>query len=103
MEFSMPIQKQESRERQLKDLASIGPAMLRDFDLLGIHSVKQLARQNPTSLYKKLCRVTGQPMDICCQDVFSAAVAQARSPLLPAEQCQWWYWSRQRKASHASK
>jgi hypothetical protein len=74
--------------------------MLRDFDLLGIHSVKQLARQNPQPLYQKLCRVTGQSVDICCQDVFSAAIAQARNPLLPAEQCQWWYWSRQRKASH---
>jgi hypothetical protein len=24
-------------------------------------------------------------------------VAQARDPRLPAEQCQWWYWSRHRK------
>jgi nucleotidyltransferase/DNA polymerase involved in DNA repair len=109
----MPIQRLELqkyalkerhlRERHLGDLVSIGPAMLRDFDLLGIRSVKQLARQNPTRLYQKLCRVTGQYMDICCQDVFSAAVAQARNPLLPAEQCQWWYWSRQRKANHAHK
>jgi nucleotidyltransferase/DNA polymerase involved in DNA repair len=89
----MPIQ-----ERRLKDLISIGPATLRDFELLGIRSVKQLARQNPVTLYKKLCRVTGQRMDICCQDVFTASVAQARNPLLPAEQCQWWYWSRQRLA-----
>ena len=86
--------------RRLQDLISIGPAMLRDFDLLGIRSVKQLARQNPQRLYQKLCRVTGQSVDICCQDVFSAAIAQARNPLLPAEQCQWWYWSRQRKAGH---
>jgi hypothetical protein len=27
-------------------------------------------------------------------------VAQARNPLLPAAQCQWWYWSRLRKARH---
>ena len=32
-------------------------------------------------------------------DVFRAAVAQARNPRLPAEQCQWWYWSRKRKHS----
>jgi len=42
--------------------------------------------------------VTRQPQDICCLDVFSAAVAQARNPQLPPEQCQWWYWSRKRKA-----
>ena len=84
--------------RRLQDLVSIGPAMLRDFELLGIRSVKQLTRQNPESLYEKLCRVTGKSQDICCLDVFSAAVAQARNPRLPAEQRQWWFWSRKRKA-----
>jgi hypothetical protein len=85
--------------RALRDLISIGPAMLRDFKLLGVDSVAELARQNPESLYKKLCRVTGQRQDICVLDVFRAGVAQARNPRLPVEQCQWWYWSRQRKAS----
>lgn len=89
------------QERRLEDLISIGPGMLRDFELLGIRSVGQLAKQDPVRLYKKLCRITGQPVDICCQDVFSSAIAQAKNPLLPAEQCQWWYWSRQRKAAHA--
>ncbi|HEY6307538.1 MAG TPA: helix-hairpin-helix domain-containing protein [Candidatus Angelobacter sp.] len=87
------------KERRLEDLISVGPAMLRDFALLGIRSMTQLARANPQSLYKQLCRVTGQHQDICVQDVFSAAVAQARDPRLPAEQCVWWYWSRKRKAS----
>lgn len=87
--------------RRLEDLISIGPAMLRDFELLGIRSVPQLARQNPAKLYEKLCQATGKPMDICCLDVFSAAVAQARNPRLPTEQCQWWYWSRKRKEQDA--
>jgi hypothetical protein len=85
-------------ERKLQDLVSIGPAMLRDFELLGIASVSQLSRQNPEKLYEKLCRITKQPVDICCLDVFRAAVAQARDPSLPIEQCQWWHWSRKRKA-----
>ena len=83
-------------ERRLRDLVSIGPAMLKDFDLLGIRSVAQLARQKPESLYEKLCKVTGKSQDICVLDTFSAAVAQARNPKLPAEQCEWWYWSRKR-------
>jgi len=70
--------------------------MLRDFELLGIRSVAQLARQKPESLYEKLCKVTGKSQDICVLDTFSAAVAQARNPKLPAEQCEWWYWSRKR-------
>ena len=92
----MPVQ-----QRRLEDLISVGPAMLRDFELLGIRTVKQLAQLNPLKPYQQLCRATGQCVDICCQDVFSAAIAQARNPLLPAEQCQWWYWSRQRKAGNA--
>ena len=83
--------------RELRDLVSIGPAMLRDFELLGVRSVPQLARTKPETLYEKLCEVTGQRHDICCLDVFRAAVAQARDPHLPAAKRQWWYWSRKRK------
>jgi hypothetical protein len=83
--------------RRLGELISVGPAMLRDLELLGVRGVPQLARQNPRRLYERLCEVTGQRVDVCCLDVFSAAVAQARNPRLPVEQCQWWYWSRRRK------
>lgn len=87
--------------RRLQDLVSVGPAMVRDFNLLGVHTVAQLSRRNPEKLYEKLCEITGQAQDICCLDVFQSAVAQARNPRLPAEQCQWWYWSRKRKAQDA--
>jgi hypothetical protein len=84
--------------RQLADLISIGPAMLRDFEMLGIRSVSQLARQNPGRLFERLNRVAGQRQDPCVLDTFCAAVAQARNPRLPVEQCLWWYWSRKRKS-----
>ena len=87
--------------RQLKDLISIGPAMLRDFELLKIRSVEQLARQDPRKLFAHLGRVARQHQDICVLDTFSAAVAQAKNPRLPAEQCQWWWWSRKRKEQAA--
>ena len=88
-------------KRQLRDLVSVGPAMLRDLEMLGISSVKQLSRRSPGKLYETLCDITGQSQDICCLDVFQAAVAQARDPQLPLEQCQWPYWSRKRKALDA--
>jgi hypothetical protein len=84
--------------RQLGDLISVGPAMLRDFELLGIRSMAQLARQHPRRMYEKLSRLTRQHQDICVLDVFCAAVAQAKNRRLAAEKCQWWYWSRKRKA-----
>jgi hypothetical protein len=83
--------------RQLAELISIGPAMLRDFEALGIRSVAQLAKQNPQRMYARLNRVTGQRQDPCVLDVFCAAVAQARNPRLAAEKSQWWYWSKKRK------
>jgi Pathogenicity locus len=90
-----------AQARRLEDLVSVGPAMVRDFKLLGVHSVAQLSRRNPEKMYEKLCKVTGQTQDLCCLDVFRAAVAQARNPHLPAEKCEWWYWSRLRKAQDA--
>ena len=88
-------------QRRLEDLVSVGPAIARDFELLGIQSVAQLARRNPEKLYEKFCIKTGKAQDICCLDVFQAAVAQAKNPKLPMEQRQWWYWSRLRKARDA--
>lgn len=85
-------------QRRLRDLVCVGPAILRDFELLGIRTVAQLSRRNPSRMYERLCEIVGQPIDVCCRDVFEAAVAQARDPLLAADQCQWWYWSRRRKA-----
>ena len=87
----------QSETRQLRDLVSIGPAMLNDLELLGIHRVVQLRRRNPARMYRQLSRIKGQLIDRCCLDVFVAAVAQAKDPNLPVEQRQWWYWSKVRK------
>ena len=85
--------------RQLGDLISVGPAMLKDFEMLGIRSVEQLAEQDPRRMHERLGRKRGHRQDPCVLDTFCAAVAQARNPRLPAEQCKWWYWSRKRKSA----
>jgi nucleotidyltransferase/DNA polymerase involved in DNA repair len=90
-------------QRLLADLISIGPAMLRDFDQLGIRSVAQLAQQDPKKMYARLGRLTGEYIDPCVLDTLCAAVAQARNPRLPAEKCNWWYYSRKRKAASAQR
>jgi hypothetical protein len=88
-----------AQSRQLKDLISIGPAMLHDFEMLKIRSVADLAKADPRRMYQKLCQLTGERQDPCVLDVFRSAVAQAKNPRLPADKCQWWYWSRVRKAN----
>ena len=87
--------------RQLKDLVSVGPAMLEDLELLGVQTVAQLRRRSPQRMYRELCRIKRQRIDPCCLDTFVAAVAQANNPELPIEQRQWWYWSRVRKREAA--
>lgn len=86
-------------ERKLSDLAGIGPAMLRDFERLGIVSVDALAKADGDGLYRELCRLTGVRQDPCVLDTFRCAVAQARDPKLPKARKNWWWWSRQRKAN----
>ncbi len=87
------------KERELSDLGGIGRAMLRDFELLGVRSVEQLAKADGQELYELLCRKTGTRQDPCVLDTFVCAVAQARDPKLPAAQRNWWWWSRKRLAS----
>jgi hypothetical protein len=95
------ISRRQTPQRRMEDLVSVGPAMVRDFEMLGVRSVAQLARRNPEKLYERLCEITCQSQDVCVLDVFRAAVAQARDPRLPIERAQWWYWSRRRKARDA--
>lgn len=87
-----------SDQRKLSDLVSVGRATLEDLRRLGVTSVTELAASEPQALYEGLHRLDGVWHDICVLDTFEAAVAQARNPDLPAEQRQWWYWSRLRKA-----
>jgi hypothetical protein len=89
--------------RALKDLAGVGPAMLKDFDRLGIRSVEQLAAADPDALFERLCDLTRTRQDPCVLDTFRCAAAQARNPRLSAEQRNWWWWSRDRKGSTASR
>src|SRR5438105_4874002 len=75
-------------ERQLADLISIGPAMLRDFNMLGILSVAQLAKQEPRKMYERLNRKTGQRQDPCVLDTFCGSAfrtfcAAPASPVAP--------------------
>ena len=87
--------------RQLRDLAGIGKAMLRDFERLGVTSVAELAGCDAHELYERIGAMDGQRHDPCVLDTYACAIAQARDPDLPAEQRQWWWWSRRRLAEAA--
>ncbi len=84
-------------QRKLQDLVSVGPATLKDFEVLGIHSVEQLKSCDAKELYERLCLLTKARHDPCAEDVFAAAIAQAKDPTLPKEKRNWYYYSRIRK------
>ena len=88
-----------TNRKQLQDLVSVGPVTARDLEELGITEVDHLCDKDAETLYCELQQVKGGYVDICCRDVFEAAIAQARDPELPQEKCDWWFYSRRRKAS----
>jgi hypothetical protein len=74
-------------------LRNIGGAMLRDFMLLGITSVPQLAQQQGDELYTRLSVMTGSRQDPCVHDTFTAAIHQAKT----GEALNWWAFTALRK------
>ena len=83
--------------RRLKDLVSIGPAALADFERLGIKDVSELRNKNARVLYDELCAQSGVRHDPCVEDVFQCAIEQAKNPKLERQKANWFYWSRIRK------
>jgi hypothetical protein len=96
-ERAHPAKPAASTAATLAGLRNIGPAMLRDFELLGVRSVAQLARRNADALYVRLQRLTGKRQDPCVWDTFAAAIHQART----GEALPWWHFTRERKRRQA--
>jgi hypothetical protein len=88
-----PIAKR-SHVDELSQLRNIGKAMRQDFDLLGIKSVKQLAKCDADKLYAKIQALTDTRHDSCVWDTYAAAIHQAKT----GEALPWWEFTKVRKA-----
>ncbi len=60
--------------KKFQDIPNIGPAMVRDFALLGLRKPTDLIGKNPLTLYKKMCKVSGARQDPCVLDTYIAAI-----------------------------
>ncbi len=79
---------------RFEDIPNIGPAMAKDFRLLGLDEPSQLAAADPYALYDELCKITGTRHDPCVLDTFISAVRfMDGAPALP-----WWHYTAERKA-----
>jgi nucleotidyltransferase/DNA polymerase involved in DNA repair len=84
---------------ELAQLRNIGKAMLKDFALLGIVSVKQLARCNADRLFERIQTLTNSRHDPCVWDTYAAAIHQAKT----GEALPWWDFTKVRKEREAEK
>ncbi len=82
-----------SKKNELGELRNIGKAMLQDFKLLGIASIKQLARCNADKLYARIQALTNTRHDRCVWDTYAAAIHQAKT----GEALPWWDFTKVRK------
>jgi len=83
----------ESKKNELGELRNIGKAMLKDFALLNISSVKQLSRCNADKLYARIQALTDSRHDPCVWDTYAAAIHQAKT----GEALPWWDFTKVRK------
>ncbi len=57
-----------------EDIPNVGPAIARDFELLGLHKPIELVHKNPLTLYRRLCKISGVRQDPCVLDTYIAVI-----------------------------
>ncbi len=82
-----------SQASRLRQIPNIGPAMVRDLQVLGITRPAQLAGKDAYRLYRQLCQRTGVRHDPCVLDTLISAVRfMEGAPPRP-----WWHYTADRK------
>ena len=72
---------------------NVGPATIKYLNILGIKKPFELIGQDPYSMFRELCRVTGKQFDPCLADVFISTVKFMEGA--PPEK--WWHYTKERK------
>lgn len=88
---------QQQTFAQLQTLPNVGPATAADLLRLGVASVDDLSRRDPTELYERISAMDGVRHDPCVLDTYAAAIHAART----GEAIPWWDFSDRRKADEA--
>jgi nucleotidyltransferase/DNA polymerase involved in DNA repair len=81
------------QSNDLTTLMNVGEATLKDFNLLGITSIQELAHCSPDELFTRLQKITASPHDPCVWDIFASTINEAKT----GEKTAWWKWSPIRK------
>ncbi len=88
-----------SQVKTFTDIPNVGPAMARDFVLLGIKTPSELKRKNPYTMYRELCIKMRVRQDPCVLDTFIAVVDFMHgAPARP-----WYFYTKERKIQWGKK
>ena len=88
--------KSATEVKRFQDIPNVGPAMERDFRLLGLTKPQELKHKNAFKLYQQLCKKTGVRHDPCVLYTYIAVVNfMYGAPARP-----WFYYTKERKAEY---
>ncbi len=79
--------------RRFQDIPNVGPAVEKDFKIMGFTDPVELVGTKGFQLYEKLCRITKTRHDPCVLDVFLAVADFANGK----EATPWWKYTKSRK------
>jgi nucleotidyltransferase/DNA polymerase involved in DNA repair len=85
--------KKSKTKSDLQQIPGVGPRLEEDLQLLGYHSVTDLAGANAEDMYDRLCAKMGSSIDRCVLYVFRGAVYYASRKKHDPELLKWWNWS----------
>jgi len=91
--FKAPKAASAAECHALLQLPNVGPAMVADLELIGVHTPQALVGRDGFALYRDLCRATGVRHDPCVLDTMMAVV-DFMNGAAPAP---WWAYTAQRK------
>jgi len=76
----------------LRSIPGIGASLSRDLADLGYHAVCDLVGEDPETMYARLCRLRGGPIDRCVLYAFRCAVYYAMCDAPDPDLLKWWRW-----------
>lgn len=82
--------------KKFSDIPNIGPAMVLDFEQLGLKKPSDLKGKDPFALYQKMCKITGHRHDPCVLDTYMAAVDFMNGAIARP----WWKYTAERKKKY---
>lgn len=82
--------------KKFQDIPNVGPAMARDFALLGLMHPQDLIKKDPLTLYKQMCTLSGVRQDPCVLDTYIAVIDFMHgAPAKP-----WYFYTQIRKRTY---